>query len=233
MEHCFMIFMGILAILILALSAKIYLLQKAAKEIKTGFAHRLSSDTNTLIDISSNDKYMRSLADDINIQLRELQKQRHQFLQGDMELKNAILNISHDLRTPLTAICGYLDLLEEEEKTENCARYLSVIGDRAQMMAQLTEELFQYSMVLAGEDKLQKEPYWRRALQHFMFPLRSGALGRRYRFQKKRLSACWTVQHWRVSFPIFCRMLLSTAMGICILLYQKQARLRLPIQRLA
>ncbi len=158
MEHWFMIFMGIMAVIILVLSAKIYLLQKAAKEIKTGFAHRLSSDTNTLIDISSNDKYMCSLADDINIQLRELQKQRHQFLQGDMELKNAVLNISHDLRTPLAAICGYLDLLEEEEKTENCGRYLSVIRDRAQMMAQLTEELFQYSVVLAGEDKLQKEP---------------------------------------------------------------------------
>lgn len=37
---------------------------------------------------------------------------------GDRELKEAVTNISHDLRTPLTAIIGYLELLEEEEKSE-------------------------------------------------------------------------------------------------------------------
>ena len=51
-------------------------------------------------------------------------------------------NVSHDLRTPLTAICGYLDLLEREEKSENTARYLSLIENRVDAMKQLTEELF-------------------------------------------------------------------------------------------
>lgn len=75
-----------------------------------------------------------------------------------MELKNAVMNLSHDLRTPLTAICGYLDLLETEEKTKTAEGYLAVIRNRAEVMTQLTEELFQYSMVLAGEDKLNTEP---------------------------------------------------------------------------
>ena len=43
-------------------------------------------------------------------------KERHRYQQGDLELKEAVTNISHDLRTPLTAISGYLDLLEGEEK---------------------------------------------------------------------------------------------------------------------
>ena len=107
---------------------------------------------------SCNDRHMRSLANAINLQLQKLQKQRRQFQQGDMELKNAVMNLSHDLRTPLTAICGYLDMLEEEEKTKTAERYLAVIRNRAQVMTQLTEELFQYSMVLAGEDKLNAEP---------------------------------------------------------------------------
>ncbi len=49
---------GIMAMIIIALFVKIHLLQKAAKEIETAFADRLVTDTNTLIDISSGDKYM-------------------------------------------------------------------------------------------------------------------------------------------------------------------------------
>ena len=43
------------------------------------------------------------LANAINTELRKLRIERHRFWQGDMELKNAVTNISHDLRTPLTA----------------------------------------------------------------------------------------------------------------------------------
>lgn len=108
-------FIGIMAIMMIVLLVKIHLLQKAAKEIETAFADRLITDTNTLISISSGDRYMRSLANAINVQLRKLRTERHRFRQGDRELKNAVTNISHDLRTPLTAICGYLDLLEQEK----------------------------------------------------------------------------------------------------------------------
>ena len=45
-------------------------------------------------------------------QLRQLRQTRLRYENGDRELKAAITNISHDLRTPLTAICGYLELLE-------------------------------------------------------------------------------------------------------------------------
>ena len=61
-------------------------------------------------------------------------------------------NISHDLRTPLTAICGYLDLLDNEDKRENTSRYLSLIGNRVEAMKQLTEELFRYSVILSTEE---------------------------------------------------------------------------------
>ena len=57
---------------------------------------------------------MRNLAKKINIELSKLKKDRQRFQQGDLELKEAVTNISHDLRTPLTAVCGYLDLLEKK-----------------------------------------------------------------------------------------------------------------------
>ena len=126
--------------------------------MEEAFADRLMTNTNALIDISSNDSQMRSLANAMNRQLRELRAQRHRYLLGDMELKNAVTNIAHDLRTPLTAICGYLDLLEQEESTEASLRYIGIMKDRAKMLAELTEELFRYSMIMAEEGDGEREP---------------------------------------------------------------------------
>ena len=61
---------------------------------------------------------MKKLAADINIQLGLLKEKRNLYQQGNLELKEAVTNISHDLRTPLTAISGYLDLLNQEEKAQ-------------------------------------------------------------------------------------------------------------------
>lgn len=152
MEHLLLIIMGILLMIIFVLAAKVYFLRKSAQEISEAFRDRLTADTNTLIDISARDPYMRKLAADINVQLRLLRKERHRYQQGDQELKEAVTNISHDLRTPLTAINGYLDLLEREEKNENVQRYLSQIQNRTEVLKNLTEELFRYSVVTSSQE---------------------------------------------------------------------------------
>lgn len=149
---------AILAVVVLALLLKLYMLKKAAKEIEDAFADRLVTDTNTRIDISSGDRSMRRLADAVNRELGKLRAERLRFQQGDTELKQAVTNISHDLRTPLTAICGYLDLLEEEEKTESVEQYVAIIRNRSDMLIRLTEELFRYSMIHSGERELAREP---------------------------------------------------------------------------
>lgn len=149
---------GVMATIIVVLFVKIYTLQKSAKEIKNAFADRLMTETNTLIDISSNDKYMRELAASINIQFRKLREERHFFIEGNAELKNAVTNISHDLRTPLTAICGYLDLLEQEEKSTTIERYIEIIRNRADLLTELIEELFRYSVIISGERLVVREP---------------------------------------------------------------------------
>ena len=149
---------GILAFIILILIIKICLLNRSADEIADGFADRVASDTNTLIDLSSRDRHMRRLADSINRELLLLQEDRRRCQQGDQDLKNAVTNISHDLRTPLTAICGYLDLLDREEKSEAVARYLKVIRGRTENMRQLTEELFRYSVFTTVSAGTPDEP---------------------------------------------------------------------------
>ena len=149
---------GILLLLILSLSAKVYFLRKSANEISEAFRDRLTADTNTLIDISSRDRCMRKLATDINIQLRLLRSQRNLYLSGDRELKDAVTNISHDLRTPLTAICGYLELLKKEDQSDAIRRYLTIITERTEAMKALTEELFRYSVIASTSDSMELVP---------------------------------------------------------------------------
>ncbi len=151
MEHLLLIIIGILLLIIFVLVAKVYFLRKSAQEIAEAFRDRVAADTNSLIGISTRDPYMRKLAADINTQLRLLRKERHRYQQGDLELKEAVTNISHDLRTPLTAINGYLDLLEREEKSESVQRYLSQIQNRTEVLKNLTEELFRYSVVTSSQ----------------------------------------------------------------------------------
>ena len=157
MEIWLWVSIGILIAIIIALLVKVHILQKSVKEIEIAFTDRLITDTNVLIDISSSDRHMRHLANTINGQLRKLRAERHRFQQGDMELKNAVTNISHDLRTPLTAICGYLELLEQEKKSESVNRYIGIIKDRVDILTQLSEELFRYSVIISTKDNLTRK----------------------------------------------------------------------------
>lgn len=136
-----------LALLSAYLLLRLALLHKSLHELQTFFARSINEESNVLISISSRDDHARRCAAELNRALRELRAQRHRYLSGDRELKDAVINVSHDLRTPLTAICGYLDLLEREGLREDAARYVSVIRERAEAMRALCEELFRYSLV--------------------------------------------------------------------------------------
>lgn len=148
---------GALTLAVLVLLVKFWLLRRSLDEIARQLGERLTQDTNSPIFLSTRDAHARKLAAELNIHLKKLRRQRQRFQQGDTELKNAITNISHDLRTPLTAIQGYLDLLEREEQPENTRRYLDSIQNRMEAMTRLTEELFRYSLA-ADLPELKLEP---------------------------------------------------------------------------
>lgn len=133
-----------------ALLVRLVSVRRAAAELRAQLAEILGcGDTNALLTLSTSDREMRRLAADLNVQLRLLRAQRQRYQQGDAELKDAVTNVSHDLRTPLTSICGYLDLLDAEELPPQARRYAGLIRSRADAMKQLTEELFRYSMAAA------------------------------------------------------------------------------------
>lgn len=147
-----------LALAALCLLAYLLVLRHSLREAAEELDEKLRTDTNTLISISSGDRAMQSLVTHINRQLQALRRERLRLHSGNAELTAAVTNISHDLRTPLTALCGYLDLLEQEPQTEAAARHLAVIRERTDAMRALTEELFRYSVLTATADELHTEP---------------------------------------------------------------------------
>ena len=148
----------ILLIAVLVLLVKVRLLQKSMDEIARELGERLSSDTNNPIFLSTRDAHARKLAAELNVHLRELRRQRLRYENGDRELKEAVTNVSHDRRTPLTAIRGYLELLEREDNSPETERYLALITDRTEAMRQLTEELLRYSVILSAAEEPMLEP---------------------------------------------------------------------------
>lgn len=147
----------VLAAVVTVLCVRLHLLQKSLDEIAAQLGERLNSDTNSPIFLSARDPHARRLAAELNAKLHDLRLLRLRYENGDRELKEAVTNVSHDLRTPLTAICGYLELLDRGEKTPAQTRYLSLIAERAEAMRRLTEQLLRYSVAAGGEESLTLE----------------------------------------------------------------------------
>lgn len=167
-----------LALLALGLGIKVALLRHGIKGLRRDLAERRGQDTNTLLSLPCRDRELRRLASALNQELRALRQERLRYQQGDKELKEAVANISHDLRTPLTAISGYLQLLQGQDLPPDTRRYLEQIGGRTQAMKRLTEELFRYSVVVSEENLAQEPVDLRRAVEEALLSFYGALEGR-------------------------------------------------------
>ena len=68
-----------------------------------------------------------------------------------------ITNVSHDLKTPLTSIINYIDLLKEDVSDEKKARYIEVLDMKAKRLKVLIEDLFEASKAASGNMSFKKE----------------------------------------------------------------------------
>lgn len=156
MAYIILLFALLLGVCIF-LAAKVYLLRKSCREITEKLDMIMSEDTNNIISVPSGDAQMRAFVGELNKRLKKIRAEQLKYQSGDRELKDAITNISHDIRTPLTAIMGYLEIMKDMPKSEKLEQYLEIINGRAEAMKQLTEELFRYSVVLSGESGEAKQ----------------------------------------------------------------------------
>ena len=167
---------GILLGLNFMLVLKILLMKKDLDEVVVEFRNCLNRETNNLITIPTHDYHVRKIAAEI----QEGAKAAAEELLKSERLKiDLVTNISHDLRTPLTAIYGYLDLLELEDKSEDVKFYIDQIQNRTDAMKQLTEELFRYSVIASTKEENREDVILNKALEESLLAY-SGAFAQQH-----------------------------------------------------
>lgn len=104
------------------------------------------------------DARLNELATQINENM-EIQKQlRIDTRKSEQRLKDSIAGVSHDLRTPLTAIIGYVQMLERSGLSGEQQEKAAVILKKADAMRELVESFFELSVMESGQSELAEEP---------------------------------------------------------------------------
>lgn len=112
--------------------------------------------TNSKILLSSSDKQMKRIALEINKTLEAKQNIESKYKKMDMELRQAIANMSHDLRTPLTSIMGYMQLMEDTNLSfEERNQYINIIKNRTKSLQILISSFYDLSRLEAKEYKFE------------------------------------------------------------------------------
>ncbi|MBC1475850.1 HAMP domain-containing histidine kinase [Listeria grandensis] len=120
-------------------------------------ATRRGSNEQLTMDIASPE--IRQLLLTVNELLEAKSKTERKFMTLNKELRETIENVSHDLRTPLTSLSGYLQLMERDTLTpEEREKYSLIIKNKIQTLTELVENFFVLSKLSNDEGKLQPEP---------------------------------------------------------------------------
>ncbi|OPJ57901.1 sensor histidine kinase [Clostridium oryzae] len=147
----------ILALLLIFIFLSLYLiLQSSIKNLYLQLKNINSRETNASLLLSSSSKYLRKLTLEINKCIDKKSNTEMKYKKMDRELKDSIANISHDLRTPLTSIMGYIYLLDnpqtsEEEKVE----YLNIIKSRTETLKSLISDFYDISRLESSDYSLE------------------------------------------------------------------------------
>lgn len=134
----------LLLILCLSLSFLLLSLRKNIRRIDEQLQQQ-EPETNQLITIELTDPAVNHLVQTINQRLLEQKNNQLALMQGEQELKETIANVSHDLRTPLTAIIGYTQLLEKGDLSDEQLTYIQTILEKNFYLKDLIHSFFELS----------------------------------------------------------------------------------------
>ncbi|MBQ4219783.1 MAG: HAMP domain-containing histidine kinase, partial [Butyrivibrio sp.] len=135
----------LLAIALTLAVIKIVFLRRGFDELTENIEDQVSGKTQIPVTLTTSDPHARHTAEILNRELKNLDRERNEYLDGNRKVAEAVTGISHDIRTPLTAINSYLDLMADEKDEELKAQYLERIKSRTLSLSDLADELFKYS----------------------------------------------------------------------------------------
>lgn len=144
----------ILVLVALGLLVELVLLKRTMRDVYHqlwGISDNL--DTNWVVKLSTPDKDMAELAMTINRLLDKIRLSQIMAVRHERDFQNQIENISHDLRTPLTVINGYLKMMDNPKKANQgeVAEALKIIEAKTVAMSKLTEQFYLLSQVSASD----------------------------------------------------------------------------------
>ena len=102
-------------------------------------------------------KEFNELIDGINEVLDQSREIRERSQHNEMQLKETITNLSHDIRTPLTSLDGYFQLLQQSDSEEERRKYVGIIQSRISSLKEMLEELFTYTRLQDADYELEME----------------------------------------------------------------------------
>lgn len=147
----------IFLIIIASIFATLYvLLHKEVKNINNQLNKINKNKTNSKLFISFSNKIIKNLTLEINKTLEEKLKTEAKHKKMDLEIRQAIANISHDLRTPLTSIIGYIQFIEDDSLSKNERnQYINIIKKRAKSLQVLISSFYDLSILEEKEYKFE------------------------------------------------------------------------------
>jgi len=146
------IIIGILAGIIILQSIIIWKYQRQVKNICRQLAFLMKHDSNMLIHREFGLGGIGMLSDRLNDLLELRRKEKRYYQEKETLIADTYTNLSHDIRTPLTSLDGYFQLMEACENVEEQRRYLNIIHERIHSLNEMLEELFMFT-------KLKNESY--------------------------------------------------------------------------
>lgn len=152
------IMIGVLSVLILILIGILISYKRQVKDICRQLRFLQECDSNMLITTEMKKGHIGELAELLNTLLKERKKERADYQKKEQMIADIYTNLSHDIRTPLTSLDGYFQLLEETQEENDRKRYIQIIQERIERLKEMLEELFTYTKLQNGTYELKLEP---------------------------------------------------------------------------
>lgn len=142
---------GFLIIIIILLVIYLLLLQSQIRSMSRQLNRRIKEQTRQPVSLELISSNLNQLAVNINQCLKAEETLRLNGVREEKKFKDMIADISHDLRTPLTSIKGYLQLMDKDELTCEQRKKLQIARKHTDELGQLIEHFFEYSYLINSE----------------------------------------------------------------------------------